>query len=78
MKCICSTIFVKHLLCASHVGARDTAVNKIDNNSAYFLIGEMDENTLGKSNYRGCWRSAAAKRNSREGVSGGMARGKST
>lgn len=52
MKCICSTIFVKHLLCASHVGARDTAVNKIDNNSAYFLIGEMDENTLGKSNCR--------------------------
>lgn len=70
MKCICSTIFVKHLLCASHVGARDTAVNKIDNNSAYFLIGEMDENTLGKSNYRGCWRSVAAERKQGRGVWG--------
>lgn len=48
MKFIYSTIFVKHLLCARHMRARDTAENKIDNNSAYFLIGEMDENTLGK------------------------------
>lgn len=55
-------VFIKHLLCAMHMGPGDPVVSRADKNSAYFLVGEMDGE---QAETQGCWISATERRKQR-------------